>query len=347
MKTVLIGLGRIGWDYHLKQIVSHDCFTLSAVVDTNTERLAEAKTLYGVKGYTDYRQMLLEEKPELVVIASPTVFHKEQAIAAMEAGADVLLDKPMAMDYSEACSIAQVQQKTGRKLVIYQPRRFDRFTATAKHILESGLLGNIYQIQLVNHSYARRDDWQAFFQYGGGHLRNHGAHTIDLLLYLSGSTANDFLCRTKRLLCLGDADDCVQIIMQTKNDIQLNIDLNMAASIPHNYFVIYGVYGTAELRRDENRKAYFYMKYCDPTHLEHKTASNELAAANRAYPQDQVDWIEKCIPINDFDDADFYAACEEFFIRNGPSPVPLEQTLHVMELIEKGYQQNSLRPSTM
>ena len=63
MKTALIGLGRIGWYYHLQQILSHEGFDLCAVVDTSVQRLEEAKELCGAAGYTDYKQMLSEAKP--------------------------------------------------------------------------------------------------------------------------------------------------------------------------------------------------------------------------------------------------------------------------------------------
>lgn len=76
MKTALIGLGRIGWQYHLPQIVKHEGFELAAVVDTNPERLREAEVAYGIRGYADAAEMLVKEAPELVVVASPTVFHR-------------------------------------------------------------------------------------------------------------------------------------------------------------------------------------------------------------------------------------------------------------------------------
>ena len=58
LRTALIGLGRIGWGYHLPNLVKKPGFEPAAVVDTCPERLEEARQKYGVKGYTDYREML-------------------------------------------------------------------------------------------------------------------------------------------------------------------------------------------------------------------------------------------------------------------------------------------------
>lgn len=130
IKVAVIGLGRIGWGFHLPQIAGHGGFHLISAADTSEERLLEAKEKYSITGYTDYIEMYEKEKPDLVVIASPTLFHREQAIEAMEHGIDVFLDKPMAMDLKEADDIINTMERTGRKLMVYQPHRVTaEFTA--------------------------------------------------------------------------------------------------------------------------------------------------------------------------------------------------------------------------
>jgi len=339
MKTALIGLGRIGWGFHRVQILEHSRFEFSAVVDTSLERLAEAKELHGVEGFTDYKEMLAKVKPELVVIASPTVFHEEQAIAAMEAGAHVLLDKPMTMDYESALRIAAVQKKTGRKLVIYQPHRFKPAAIAAKAIIASGKLGTIFQMRTGHSNYARRNDWQAFRKNGGGMLSNYGAHYIDEMIYLAQSDAKDYSCKLRKILSMGDAEDVVNIQMQTENGILINVDINQACSIGDNSLRIYGSNGTAVLS-DAEGDEYYLVKYCDPTKLEEKAVSSEMIASGRKYPSDKVEWITEKYMLADYPRMDFYAMCEKYFMEDGPSPVPLQETLRIMELIDLGYKQN-------
>ena len=339
MKTALIGLGRIGWGFHRPRILEHDGFELCAVVDTSLERLSEAKELHGVDGYTDYKEMLAKVKPELVVIASPTIFHEEHAIAAMEAGAHVLLDKPMTMDYESALRIVAAKERTGRKLVIYQPHRFKPAAIAAKAIIESGKLGTIFQMRTGHSNFARRNDWQAFRKNGGGMLSNYGAHYIDEMIYLAQSDAKDYTCKLRKILSMGDAEDVVHILMQTENGILINIDINQATSISDNSLRLYGSNGTAILSDSEGDE-YYLVKYCDPTKFEEKTATEEMIAAGRKYPSDKVEWITEKYMLKDFPPIDFYAECEKFFIEDGPSPVPLKETLRIMELIDLGYKQN-------
>ena len=119
LKTAVVGLGRIGWQFHLPEACAHEGFDVVAVVDPLEERLAEAKAEFGVDGYEQFDEMLSAASPDLVVIASPTHFHAPQAIAAMEAGADVFCNKPLAPDLEKADEIIAAMGRTGRKLMMY------------------------------------------------------------------------------------------------------------------------------------------------------------------------------------------------------------------------------------
>lgn len=334
MRAALIGLGRIGWDFHLPELQRHRTFSLCAVADVNTNRLQEAKEKFGIQGYLDYREMLEKESPELVVIASPTIFHEEQAIESMRAGADVLLDKPMAIGYAAALRIAAVQRETGKKLVVYQPHRFSPETSLARRIIASGKLGEIYAMKCARCNFVRRNDWQAFREYGGGMLNNYGAHHIDQLLYLAGEKIDSVYCRTKKIASLGDADDVVKVVMQTETGKILDIDINQATAIPINPLMIFGSRGTASLEMVEEGEV-LRIRYFEEADLEDTAVSKELAAANRTYPADRIPWKEELIPVTESDAVDFYAACESFFAADGESPVPLQETVYLMELIDR------------
>ena len=187
LRTAVSGLGRIAWDFHLPQLCAHDGFHPVAVVDPCRERLAEAQARFGVSAlYTDFGPMLEELHPDLVVIASPTVFHAEQAIAAMQAGCDVFCDKPMSVNLTEAEAMLQAARRTGRRLMTYQPHRLNGEAQAVRAILDSGKLGRLYLIERLVKIYSRPNDWQAFYPNGGGMLLNYGAHYIAQFRYLTG-----------------------------------------------------------------------------------------------------------------------------------------------------------------
>ena len=195
LRTAVSGLGRIAWDFHLPQLCAHDGFHPVAVVDPCRERLAEAQARFGVSAlYTNFEPMLEELHPDLVVIASPTIFHADQAIRAMRAGCDVFCDKPLALSSAEAEAMFRTARETGRKLMTYQPHRLNGEARAVRAILDSGKLGPLYLIERHLSNYARRNDWQAFRKNGGGMLLNYGSHYIDQLLYLTGSRVGHVRC---------------------------------------------------------------------------------------------------------------------------------------------------------
>lgn len=82
LKIAVIGLGRAGWQMHIPEINRHPRFELIAAVDPLPRRLEEARREFGVKGYPDCATLFAKEKPDVVVIASPTQFHPEQTVAS-------------------------------------------------------------------------------------------------------------------------------------------------------------------------------------------------------------------------------------------------------------------------
>ena len=84
LRIAVAGLGRIAWQYHIPSIIKHPQFQLVAVADPLTERILEVKTQFGINnGYQLVPQMLEQEKPDILLIASPTCFHTEQTLQAL------------------------------------------------------------------------------------------------------------------------------------------------------------------------------------------------------------------------------------------------------------------------
>ncbi len=331
IRTVVIGLG-MGLNYHVPKIIDHPNFELVAVSDVNQEKLALAKEKYNVQGYEDTYKMLITEKPNLAVIASPTQFHAEQAIQAMEMGIDVFLEKPMARDTNEARQIYEVQKRTGRKLMIFQPHRAFADTITVKGIMDKGILGNIYMIKRTMSCFLIRTSWQAYKKNGGGTLNNHGAHFIDQMLYLSGGKPENVSCELLRVAATGDADDCARIMIKTDSGMLLDIEMNMVSTINLTPWVIHGTRGTAMYTINDEGKPVVRVRYCEPdVELEqqvyHKTGNVSEAAE---YP-----WQIEDFEIKDEYAVNYYDLCYEYYGLGKDPFVPLEDTLAVMEVLEK------------
>jgi len=335
LKTVVSGLGRIGWQFHIPSVHANNGFEFAAVCDPLDERLDEAKKAFHVNCYKNYTEMIDTEKPDLAVICSPTHFHAEQAVYAMESGCDVFLDKPMARDLAEARKIKAAYVHTGRKLMMYQPHRVTAETQSLKKIIESGIIGDVFMIKTTNLDYVERNDWQAFKKYGGGMLNNFGAHAIDRALYLAGSYAKKISASMFRIASLGDADDVVKILIETQNGVALDIDINMASMAGSSEIVAYGKSGAAKIEH-KNNEIYWHVNYYESKEQETVSASDFLAAKDRRYMKSRPKvWSEKDYPVSKNDELDYYNECYKYFALGEEPFVPVADTMEVMRVIHE------------
>jgi len=332
LRTAAVGAGRIGWQYHLPQTVEHDGFELVAVVDPLADRLAEAAREFDTKGYSDHQSMLSEQKPDLVVICSPTPFHVEQAIAAFEAGCDVFCDKPVAPSLDEAERIFSTAEKHGRKFMAYQPHRTHTICLALQDILSQGLIGPVYMMRRGQSRWRRRNDWQAWKKNGGGMLNNYGPHAIDQLLYVTGSKATKVSCSLRKVASLGDADDVAKVSMETDNGIVIDIDINQASAWRTDTWDVFGQTGTAIYDRPTKT---WNVRYFLPGELPELSVQEGMAAEGRIYKVGEIDdWREKQFPISDYERTDFYQKCYEYFGLDAEPFVTVAQTRELMRVLD-------------
>jgi predicted dehydrogenase len=334
LKTAVLGLGRIAWLYHIPEIIKHNGFELAAVVDPLPDRRLEAAMEFKVAdGYAATEEMYAAHKPDLVVVASPTSFHKFQILEAFEHKCDVFCDKPLALSLPDTDEIIAAMNKSGRKLMVYQPHRATSEAAVIKWILESGLLGKIYMIKHAISNFDRRADWQAFRKNGGGMLSNYGAHYIDQFLYLNRANFSKIFCELRSLVTSGDAEDMVKAVFTAENNAIFDLDINMATVQPLQPWFIGGNCGTAVFNQEEMS---WQLKYFIPEELPEIKPQNGMAAAGRVYGTCEViPWKTQILRQSDFSALDFYAKCYEYYAEDCPPFVPIAETREVMRVIEQ------------
>lgn len=335
LKVAVAGLGRIAWQYHIPSIINDDRFQLFAVVDPLTERLSEAKSQFDVsRGYQSVQSMLERETPDLMLIASPTCFHLEQAVSALKNNIDIICEKPLACSLEDAEKIQEAVLLHERKLMVYQPHRLTPEAIILKSIIKSGVLGKIFMVRRVCSDYNRRNDWQAFTAYGGGMLNNYGSHFLDQFIYLFGGGFKTVNAVTRKVASCGDAEDFVKIQAVNSGDIIFDLEINMGSAFAGNEWLVYGTCGSASCN---NNTAGWKLKYFDPAQLKPVNVQTGLAAEGRMYPKaTDIAWTENTIPAGGksvFDNG-FYDFCYRYFALDEPPLVPLKNTMEVMRTLE-------------
>lgn len=331
LKALVSGIGRIAWQFHLPAMQSNEKIEVLAVSDPLPERCSEAMETYGVpRSYESFEAMLAgEPEADFLVLTSPTCFHREQAIAAMERGLDIFCEKPLAGSLRDAEEMVAVMRKLGRKIMVYQPHRIRPEALSLQDILTSGLLGEVFMTRRVCAHFSRRNDWQSQRKLGGGMLNNYGAHFIDQFMFIFGREPYRVgNCELRRVVSFGDADDVAKITLVAGNGIIGDIDINMASPFTDHSWRVFGSRGEAVMEKD-----HWKVKYVREEDLPALPLQNSLAAAKRSYASEgALPWQETSFAFPHKDDNVFYDYVYDHFALDRPSFVPIETTLELMRI---------------
>lgn len=170
------------------------------VVAIASGRLASARdaaAAFGVPhAYDDWKAMLAAHAFDLVCIATPTVLHAPQTLAALAAGAHVLCEKPTAMNAAEAQAMLDAAEAAGRLHMIDHELRFNPNRARVRAMIANGDLGEVRHVNIANIGKSWADpagrpagDWWSLAEQGGGRLGANGSHQVDMLRWWLGEVA--------------------------------------------------------------------------------------------------------------------------------------------------------------
>jgi UDP-N-acetylglucosamine 3-dehydrogenase len=180
LRVAVIGAGSMG-RHHCRLYDALPEAELIGIADINPET-EELAVQYGTHHFYDY-QKLLDEKPELVTIALPTSLHRDAAVAALEAGCHILVEKPISDTLAGAQNIIDLARERGRKVFVGHVERFNPAVIALKEVIVSGKLGEVHSISNLRvGAYNKRI-------FDTGIILDLGSHDIDLISYLYGRKA--------------------------------------------------------------------------------------------------------------------------------------------------------------
>lgn len=190
MRVAVIGCGAQG-KVHLNGLKDLDSVQLVAVCDNRLERAEEARKTHGAgAAYSDYKEMLKRERPEMVTISTPVVFHAPQTIASFEAGAHVVCEKPLAMNAAEAEAMFSAAKQHGKKLSMGLQSRYTGSGVFLKQFIEQGGLGEVFHARIYCGHSMNIPGWSVFHRKdmsGGGVLFATTVHPLDFVVWLMGN----------------------------------------------------------------------------------------------------------------------------------------------------------------
>lgn len=247
--SVNIGIVGFGWmaNWHFNKIIPKDeGITVIAAYDIDKQRVELAKE-NGLKGYYNLDKFLADTAFDTVLVATPNNTHKDLCIAALNAGKNVICEKPVTLNYQELHDILVAADKNKKVFTVHQNRRRDKDYCIVKKAINDGMVGKPFYIESrVQGANGIPSDWRRVKESGGGMLYDWGVHLVDQLLQMIDSPVVEVY---SHLLCINyNVDDNFRALLKFKNGISALVEVDTACFQPLPRWHVLGDKGTLNVK---------------------------------------------------------------------------------------------------
>ncbi len=247
IKVGIIGFGYMG-RFHLNKIQNMEGMKVVGVFDIDDEQKDYAIKEYGLVAYNTVEELLSNTDIRLVIISTPNDSHHEYAMKALNAGKNVLCEKPAMLTTAELKEVLTVAKEKKVIFTTHQNRRWDKDYDVVCKVVKQGLIGGITTIYSETHG--QRGvcfGWRADPEKGGGMLYDWGIHLIDQLLNLfPGQKVVSVYSRLRSILTPA-VDDYFEVELEFENDIVAHISVGTFALQDRPRWFVFGDKGTLKL----------------------------------------------------------------------------------------------------
>jgi predicted dehydrogenase len=229
VRVGVIGTGAISQIVHVPIFAERQDVDLVAVSDADRHKAEALARRFGVPHVLEDQALIEHDAVEAVVICTPNHLHEKIAIAALEAGKHVFVERPLATTSAGAQRVVDVAQRAGRVLVVGMPHRFRPGVIALRSFVAGGELGKIYAVQgtwMTRLMPASRHSWRYDrAQAGGGALIDLGVPALDLCFWLIGFPA------MRRVTCVASprgaaVEDAATLMAETEGGIALTLEVS-------------------------------------------------------------------------------------------------------------------------
>ena len=337
----IVGLGRAGLEMHCPELAQiPELFKIIAVCDPVKERRDLALERFPeCRTYRRYEDLLNDPDVELVDIATRSDEHTAHVMQALKTRKWVNIERPFCCDYDQAMILRAAAIKAGNRLLVRHNYRYEPAFLQVKEVIESGVLGEIYDIKIRRGVYERRDDWQTVKRCGGGTALAWGPAFLDQAQELLRTPPVKVWSDFKRVAAVGDAEDFMHIIMRNMAGLTVDLEVSGGRITDVPLFTVTGMKGE-------------FMLYPGATegtirHLDKKQKLDRRRSSVRTPPlgsfgtPETVRWSETKVSVAPKAESGMALIWEHVFnvIReNKPYPITLDtaiETIRILTLLKK------------
>lgn len=333
LRFVIVGAGYIS-RVHLAALTKIPDAKAMAIVARVREKGEQTAREYGIPAvYTDWKDAFASDNIDAALICLPHQLHHACAIAALNAGKHVLIEKPLCITSEEADDMIETAEKKSLILMVAHMKRFDKRFTAMKEEIDGGRLGRIFMVKtewIGPKEIFANIPWAAKAGNGGGPFMGFGSHHIDLLQWMVGPI-KDISCRCNNIVWpQAGVEDSVVGTLTFENGAIGSIIYTWGAQIygQHECLAVHGTRGSLSL---ENEDLFFTS---EEVHGDRKPRKIDTARSD----QRNIEQFGKELALSSLEP--FVLETKHFVecVRTGATPVmDGREARKVVDLIVRGY----------
>lgn len=327
----IAGFGGMG-NWHRETIDTIDGLKVAGIFDIDQERISYAKEV-GVHSYSSLKELLEDDRIDIVLVATPNDLHKPIAIQAMRAGKHVVSEKPVTINLKDLQDMIDVSRETGKLFTVHQNRRWDEDFLTMKKIYEEGILGEVIRIESrVHGSRGIPGDWRQEKEHGGGMILDWGVHLLDQLLLMMGTTKLKKVYANVTNITNTMVDDGFTAHLSFENGVEALVEVGTSnfISLPRWYMI--GQNGTAVIEDWDMKGRIVQAAGKDEKDVVPVRTAAGLTKTMAPRREDTISTKE--LPIVKSDIRDFYRNVIKTIAGEEEPKIKLPEVMRVMKLME-------------
>lgn len=333
IKTALLSYGMSGKVFHAPFIQLHHGFELAGAWERSKQTI---NSVYPTaKSYNSLESILTDDAIELVIVNTPTYTHYEYAKKSLLAGKHIVVEKAFTTTVEEAQELIDISLHTGKKIAVYQNRRWDSDFQSVKQIIQSGVLGSLCEVEIhfdrFNLQLSPKQHKEAP-NAGAGIVKDLGPHLIDQALFLFGLPQAVFadirITREESVV-----DDCFEILLYYPTyRVRLKAGYIVKEALPS--FIVHGT-GGSYLKPRADVQETLLLQGAIPNTTEWGIEPDN--AKGILHAQKNGTFIKEMITAPNGNYYYFYDEVYNALTQNAPMPVTAEDGKNVIAVIEAAF----------
>src|SRR5271157_4329472 len=252
LKMGIVGMGKMG-EFHASWMTPENQLELTAICEKNEDRIVQLRKKFPVPIFQNVDQFLNTDI-DFAVIVTTHESHEALTIKALNAGKNVIVEKPMSMTYESTIRMIEAAERNQKHLFVHQSSRWDRDFLLLKEVIQLGKIGELLLVEsnvtLCDKGWpswgieGMKNPWRVIAQYGGGMLYDWGPHLVDEILVLMGKDPLGVYGVLQNGIWSKEVDDTFFCSMRFENNIVCIIKASNNGRLPAPRWYVMGTRGT-------------------------------------------------------------------------------------------------------